>query len=106
VFKDIGSGSALLEHCRFAFRLLPRQLHLENREDVGYKGKMRNDWQDIATAPKDGRHILISDGEFVFSAFWGNGPKGEGFYDNSDGIIHYEEPILWRPLPFPSSNAF
>lgn len=68
----------------------------------------RAEWQDIATAPKDGTHVLINDGYSIVVAFWG---ESSVFVKEADAWcvgdctgeynIHQtiSAPTHWRPLP-------
>ncbi len=62
-----------------------------------------NPWQSIETAPKDGRRILISDGEDIFAVRWiwrfsypGQLDARSGFWS---GPFYHMEPTLWAPCP-------
>ncbi len=70
---------------------------------------MTGEWQDIATAPKDGTEILVWDGGFQYVAWIGDthaAPSGDkdwvfgapgGDYDEFPIV----EPTHWTPLPPP-----
>jgi len=78
-----------------------------------------NEWQPIETAPKDGTHILLSNGESVSHGHWlyvaaysREIRDMEGFYvdqdesDGYDGWIDFvggmlPDPTHWMPLPPP-----
>jgi len=55
-------------------------------------------WQDISTAPKDGRAVLTWDGRRVRVADWEL--EDQGWY----GLFRIE-PTYWQPLPEPPGTA-
>lgn len=71
----------------------------------------RDAWQDIATAPKDGSTVLLSDGDVVDAGFYHDGSqcyghRGEaGFFAESDRgdllIASNFYAQVWQPLPAP-----
>ena len=59
--------------------------------ELGWNAALDNQWQDIETAPKDGRLIMLYNGRIITY----------GYY-NSDGKIMYsDQPTHWMPLPKP-----
>ena len=60
-------------------------------------------WQDIETAPKDGRMIFAYAFPFALVAWWGIG-KGvnEWYCDMYDTAI---DPTHWMPLPEPPDDG-
>ena len=59
-------------------------------------------WQDINTAPKEGNQFLVTDGECVVIAEWGNYPEPLDCHDcTSHGAIgkHGKNVTHWMPLP-------
>lgn len=62
---------------------------------------MKQQWQDISTAPKDGTRIVAWCGKFVNICYWGDCyPRGEVWM--SDSCVDFggfEEPTHWMPLP-------
>lgn len=74
-----------------------------------------DDWQDISTAPKDGKEILISDGLYVEIGLWdygwcvrNNGDYYDGGYGRNYETKHewsdYKPPTHWQPLPEPPAR--
>ena len=64
-----------------------------------------NEWQPIATAPKDGSGILIVAGGLVFEAFWDymhdvNVWRYANMTDDQS-LSEIIEPTHWMPLPTP-----
>ena len=66
-------------------------------------------WQPIATAPKDGTEILLTDGSQVWAAVWSFPPQvadpTHTDWESSDG---HSLPIVfthWMPLPSPPAQA-
>ncbi len=59
-------------------------------------------WQPIETAPKTGEQFLVTDGEYVIIAEWGNYPDAIDLHDcTSCGMAGDSKPTKWRPLPSP-----
>lgn len=62
-------------------------------------------WLDIDTAPRDGRRILLWDGEWASAGAW-VGYDSMGWvmdcYDFSKG--EFPEPTHWMPLPPPPNE--
>jgi len=67
------------------------------------------DWRDIATAPKDGTNILVTDGSQIAVMYWVKGDRPgdwrwQGWllaamdYGDS-GKDHMDELTHWQPLP-------
>ena len=61
----------------------------------------KNDWHKISTAPKDGRHLLIT-----WESTWDSSPHIEvcafengSWYYVYDGDVITSEPTHWMPLP-------
>lgn len=75
-------------------------------------------WQDISTAPKDGRLVLVCDGKIVVVAAY-TPHRGWGWSFLDDKITHDEDgihghmnawmegagPTYWMPLPAPSTEG-
>ena len=69
-------------------------------------------WQPIATAPKDGKLVILFDGDAVSVGvftdggwrFW-NGETEDGYRGNIAGSLNYwlsdYGPTHWKPLPAP-----
>ncbi len=55
-------------------------------------------WHPIATAPKDGRPLLLSTGTNVVHGYWGLYDRWHGC-DPTD--FTYSSPTHWMPLPAP-----
>lgn len=69
--------------------------------------QFRRDWQDIATAPKDGVEVLLAhdDGRIVIG-YWSDEPSPDGTWfaqGGSDNI--FPPPIAWMPLPMPPGGT-
>lgn len=78
-------------------------------------------WQPIETAPKDGTHIMLSDGTSVTVGHWLYQPGGTTEYRDLDGRWIGQDdrdefagwidwmggitPTHWMPLPAPPSDA-
>ena len=65
-------------------------------------------WQPIETAPKDGTHILLSDGERVSVGAWASDMDYGADYEGQLGVATWwavdlgpnnDRPTLWMPLP-------
>lgn len=62
----------------------------------------QNTWQPIETAPKTGEQFLVTDGEYVIIAEWGNYPAAIDLHDcTSCEMSESSKPTRWRPLPHP-----
>ncbi len=63
------------------------------------------DWQDIATAPRDGTHMLVTGmgywEQFWAVAYW----DGEAWRQQDDDGASLIPPTHWRPLPAPPRAA-
>ena len=66
---------------------------------------MKEQWQNMENAPKDGTYILVADDNGVVQASW----QEEGWYelnnepdDNWGGPIY---PTKWMPMPTPPLPA-
>jgi len=60
------------------------------------------DWRPIATAPRDGTHIWLSDGFFMRLGFWRvvtADPSREQWVDMEEGLAPQWAPVFWMPLP-------
>ena len=66
--------------------------------DSGYERGRREQWQPIATAPKDGTQVLVHDCGATMVSVYVTDPHGVGvgWYDN--GIMN-PPPTHWMPLP-------
>ncbi len=76
-------------------------------------------WQPIATAPRDGTRILLSDGEVVTGGRWVIGTRYSGaaeipvelFVADSGNDVDWKggpdirEPLYWQPLPPPPKRT-
>ena len=91
--------------------LFSAQLRASEAKQLGdeYKRLLRerraqDGWQSIETAPTD-REVLISDGEYVYSAFrrW----RGDGIHEEGWSVgFAWRSPVIrrpmyWMPLPAP-----
>lgn len=54
------------------------------------------EWQPIETAPKDGRDILVMDGDWLTIGWW----SGEEWC-RQDLHLSLSNPTHWMPLPEP-----
>lgn len=79
------------------------------------KGSAFGKWQTIETAPKDGTHLLATDGAIMTTVHWYEPPtwpgipQGRGWWDlvvcgayAEDGEWH---PSHWMPLPPPPAAS-
>jgi hypothetical protein len=56
-------------------------------------------WQPIATAPKDGRMLLLADsGRSVIGHWYNNALYGPG-WSLEDGFPLHPQPTHWAPVP-------
>jgi hypothetical protein len=63
----------------------------------------KGDWQDIATAPKDGTQVLLLSGGRIGNGCWNPGGAFFGAHWMTTGDIF--GPSHWMPLPAPPVNA-
>jgi hypothetical protein len=64
------------------------------------------EWQPIATAPKDGTEIILTDGDSVASGYWGPTYFGSDYAwivwshrSEHQPVALDEDPTHWMPLP-------
>lgn len=57
------------------------------------------EWQDISTAPTDGRAILCRDGETVAGAYWFKPPDENGFWCEASRDAFILQPTHWTAMP-------
>lgn len=96
-----GSGVYSVEMRAKMYQLLACAVDLE--------AALKSPWHPIATAPKDGRWILVYFPEIgVWPALWSTQVYDDGFWSVSDnkfedrGIRGWsKEPTHWMPLPSP-----
>lgn len=66
-------------------------------------------WQSIETAPRDGRDILLTDGDNVQQASWWVNEWmihiGESSHSHVTWNFVCEPPTHWMPLPEPPSET-
>ena len=69
---------------------------------------MPSDWQDIATAPKDGTRVLLSRPDGIVIGFWNSerfAQKPKPFWARdiffSKTLERNNQPSHWMPLPEP-----
>jgi Lar family restriction alleviation protein len=61
------------------------------------------DWQDISTAPRDGRCVLLSESGLSFIGWWVKLSNGNpGWEWRGDGRLN---PTHWMPLPAPPKEV-
>lgn len=56
-------------------------------------------WLPIESAPKDGTHVLLTDGEMISCGYWCGSQHAPRWMSDSG------EPTHWQPLPEPPANA-
>ncbi len=66
------------------------------------------EWQDIASAPRDGTTFIAFQGEDIYRCAWmieepDEGPGQEGWFDIVN--MSFEGPTHWMPLPAPPSTG-
>lgn len=67
----------------------------------------KTQWQPIASAPKDGTWVILSDGKTVAPAYWdstyfGSDPMWIEYSHRADyQKAEVENPTHWQPLPDP-----
>ena len=88
-----------------------RSLHAEAR--AALSEAKAGGWQPIETAPKDGRHILISDGERVSVGGWLTDIDHGADWEGQIGMAGWwavdlgpnsDKPTAWQPLPAPPAQ--
>jgi hypothetical protein len=92
------------------------------KQESGDTGSVRDEWQPIETAPKDGSAVLLWNGQYVNLAYWN--PAYESKWDHEldkpvvrgawtddtvksfayEEINEIEGPTHWMPLPAPPSG--
>ncbi len=63
--------------------------------------KVMVEWQPIETAPKDGTHIIATDGEAVQESFF---DAEDGWVSVSRQSILWNSPTHWHPRPPPPTK--
>lgn len=59
------------------------------------------DWQPIATAPKDGTEILLTDGQYKRTGYWAKRIQ----IWSIDCVVPLNPPTHWLPLPGSKMNG-
>ena len=64
------------------------------------------DWQDISTAPRDGRRILAATAtdNFIVVVRFENYPLNIGSWDDGEGLYHIGHFDLWAPITPPKAK--
>lgn len=65
---------------------------------------MTDEWQDIATAPRDGATVLlwcvVESGGWAQTGYFEHNESYAGWLDSYEGV-GLADPTHWRPLPEP-----
>jgi hypothetical protein len=88
-------GAAIIEGSNMAGERLVTQIVTAYLEALGAEG-----WQDIATAPKDGDDLLVTDarlqGGFAQVVYWDVSPSSGWHLADGDVVYHPDAFTHWR----------
>lgn len=94
-------GFNAIMQCVDAIRALTKNLPTSPKSvadtDLSVSGEVIDGWRDIATAPRDGTHILLwNKDDGMHEGWWDKAEYNEGWYTF---IVYSESWTHWMPIP-------